>query len=115
MQEGSLLRFRCHTGHSFTAESLEAGLTDEIEDAIWFALRALGEKSMLLRQLVEKAREKKHNLTMTLFEEKARAVDQAAGILKKMLTEKKKQSSKAVSASATKSRKRKPAAARLRR
>ena len=86
VQEASLLRFRCHTGHSFTAESLENGLSDEIESALWFALRALGEKSMLLRQLADKAREKNHDLSLTLFEDKAKAVDQAACVLKEMLT-----------------------------
>src|SRR4051812_7424096 len=86
VQEAALLRFRCHTGHSFTAESLETGLSEEIESALWFALRALGEKSMLLRQLADKAREKRHDLSITLFENKAKAVDQAACVLKEMLT-----------------------------
>ncbi|HTG42923.1 MAG TPA: chemotaxis protein CheB [Verrucomicrobiae bacterium] len=62
----TMLRFRCRTGHSFTAESLEAGLTDEIENALWFALRALGEKANLLRDLVGKARDKGQSLSSPL-------------------------------------------------
>ena len=45
------IRFRCHTGHAFTARSLEDELHDTLENTAWSAIRALQEHAMLLREL----------------------------------------------------------------
>jgi two-component system chemotaxis response regulator CheB len=47
------LRFRCHTGHAFTADSLLADLSDVTEEAIWNAVRSIQESSMLMSHLAE--------------------------------------------------------------
>jgi two-component system chemotaxis response regulator CheB len=51
------VRYRCHTGHSFTADSLPAGLSDTTEQAIWNVIRSLQETAMLLGHLAEHWRE----------------------------------------------------------
>jgi two-component system chemotaxis response regulator CheB len=55
LRDRSLVRFRCHTGHAFGPESLDAALTETIEDALWNAVRALQEQAMLYNHLVEHA------------------------------------------------------------
>jgi two-component system chemotaxis response regulator CheB len=50
IKDGDLLRFRCRTGHAYTAESLHVALTEAVEDALWIALRVLEEKAALLRR-----------------------------------------------------------------
>jgi two-component system chemotaxis response regulator CheB len=50
IQEGTLTRYRCHTGHGFTAKSLLSGVTQTVEDSMWNAIRALEEIVMLLQQ-----------------------------------------------------------------
>lgn len=47
--------FRCQVGHAWTAEALLAARDDEVEGALWVALRSLQEKARLARQLAEKA------------------------------------------------------------
>ncbi|MCA1813824.1 MAG: hypothetical protein LC624_07725 [Halobacteriales archaeon] len=42
------LRFRCHTGHAFTAPVLLAEQTGKIEETLWVALRMLEERRNLL-------------------------------------------------------------------
>jgi two-component system, chemotaxis family, protein-glutamate methylesterase/glutaminase len=42
-------RFRCHTGHAYTLETLLADMDEAIEDALWNAIRALEERVMLIR------------------------------------------------------------------
>lgn len=57
MKNGRLVRFRCHTGHAFSIESLLAALSESTEDTLWSAVRALDEKIMLLDHLAKHARQ----------------------------------------------------------
>jgi two-component system chemotaxis response regulator CheB len=45
------LRFRCHTGHAYSAASLMAAIEEGVEDALWSAVRALNEAELLLMTL----------------------------------------------------------------
>lgn len=47
------VRFRCHTGHAFSMQTLMATQSAETEIALWSAIRALREKAMMLRQAAE--------------------------------------------------------------
>jgi two-component system chemotaxis response regulator CheB len=51
MNDEIILRFRCHTGHAFTADSLLAALSERVEDALWNSIRAMEETAMLLGHL----------------------------------------------------------------
>jgi len=53
MKEEGLIRFRCHTGHGYSADSLLAEIAEGIEDALWNAVRSLQEGGILMRQLAE--------------------------------------------------------------
>jgi two-component system chemotaxis response regulator CheB len=50
IQEGKLIRYRCHTGHGFTATSLLAGVNHSAEESLWSAIRSLEETVILLNQ-----------------------------------------------------------------
>jgi two-component system chemotaxis response regulator CheB len=45
------VRFRCHTGHAFTALTLENELQDKIENAAWNAVRTFQEQAMLFGEM----------------------------------------------------------------
>jgi two-component system chemotaxis response regulator CheB len=49
LKEGDRLRFRCHTGHAYSFDSLVAAISEGIEEAMWNAIRALEEGDMLMR------------------------------------------------------------------
>jgi two-component system, chemotaxis family, protein-glutamate methylesterase/glutaminase len=51
INESKPLRYRCHTGHAFSARSLENAQVDLAEHALWSSVRALKEREMLLRRL----------------------------------------------------------------
>ena len=55
LTNGKLLRFRCHTGHSFGSASLVAELTDSTEQLVWTAIRAVEERIRLLKHLAQHA------------------------------------------------------------
>ena len=48
MSQGRVLRYRCHTGHAFTADVLLHRSQDELEETLWVALRMLEERKNLL-------------------------------------------------------------------
>lgn len=52
-REGRLIRYRCHTGHSYTASTLLADVTKSIEDTMWKSVRGLEESIMLLDQAAD--------------------------------------------------------------
>jgi two-component system chemotaxis response regulator CheB len=86
LSDGPPQRYRCHTGHSFTATVLAELQSKVAEDAMWAALRALQEKERMARSLAAKAAQ--HGLDGAAREHLQRA-DQAladAKVLRLMLT-----------------------------
>lgn len=53
LREGKRVRFRCHTGHAYSVESLLAEITEGVEDSIWSAIRSIEESVLLLRHMAE--------------------------------------------------------------
>ncbi len=49
--DGKIKRYRCHTGHAFTSDSLIAGVTEKIEESLWSAIRGIEESVMLLNHI----------------------------------------------------------------
>src|SRR5205807_5652373 len=54
MKAAGLLRYRCHTGHSFTAKALLTSQTEKIEEMLWISLRMFEERKNLLNNLSKK-------------------------------------------------------------
>lgn len=80
-----VLRYRCHTGHAFTAESLAADEDDTLEQALYSALRALEENAALARRLALRARERAHVNSAKSLERKALAAEKNADVLRKVI------------------------------
>jgi two-component system chemotaxis response regulator CheB len=53
-----LYRFRCRVGHAYSPESMLAAQTDEVDRALWIALRTLEERAALAHRLAERGRER---------------------------------------------------------
>jgi two-component system chemotaxis response regulator CheB len=49
-EEDGRVRFRCHTGHAYSPESLAAEIDEAIETALWNAIRSLQEGVIFLQQ-----------------------------------------------------------------
>ncbi|MFM2085790.1 MAG: hypothetical protein RLZZ237_659 [Pseudomonadota bacterium] len=78
-------RFRCHTGHSFTAQILGELQHEKAEDAIWAAVRALQEKEQLYLSLAAKAKAWAHPGTASEYGGKARQAREQADMLRRIL------------------------------
>ena len=55
IEQGPIVRFRCHTGHAFSLKTLLAEINETIDNGLWATLRAVEERVMLLRQMQELA------------------------------------------------------------
>ena len=51
VSEGRVLRFRCHTGHAFTADALLHSSQQSLEETLWVALRMMEERKNLLSSM----------------------------------------------------------------
>jgi two-component system chemotaxis response regulator CheB len=49
--DGDLSRYRCHTGHAFSADTLMASITEKIEESLYSALRSVDESILLLNHI----------------------------------------------------------------
>jgi two-component system chemotaxis response regulator CheB len=85
LQDGELLRFRCRTGHAYSAESLLATQVETLEAALWSALRALEENAALARRMAARAYKHNRDLAAANFEERARMVEQQAALVRQVL------------------------------
>ncbi len=82
VREGQIARFRCRTGHAYSADSLISEQTYALENALWAALRALEEKRQLADRLADRSRERGFARAAEQFTEQARESNaQAATIL----------------------------------
>ena len=71
------LRYRCHTGHAFTADSLLADLSEVTEEAVWNAVRSIQETSMLMSHLAEHWRQSDPELAQEFVRQAKAAQDRA--------------------------------------
>ena len=85
MNDDQMLRYRCHVGHALSAESLSEGQSQMLEIALWSAVRALEEKIMLARRIVERARKANHMRAAHLFEKRAEEAEEQSSLLRKLL------------------------------
>jgi two-component system chemotaxis response regulator CheB len=51
MEASKAKRYRCHTGHSFTQETLLASQSEKIEEMLWISLRMFEERKNLLTSM----------------------------------------------------------------
>jgi two-component system, chemotaxis family, protein-glutamate methylesterase/glutaminase len=85
LHNGELLRFRCHVGHAFTAESLVVEQSEELETALWSALRSLEEKVMLTRRMAQRAHDRGLTKAAVSFEARTREAERHAEVLRHLL------------------------------
>lgn len=80
IKEGKLIRYRCHTGHAFTASSLLAETTKVVEESFWKAIRSLEETVILLEQSAKQFAEGGNQVAADQFYQKAQETRQRAKV-----------------------------------
>ena len=77
---GKLVRFRCHTGHAFSINSL---LAESTENTLWSAVRAIDENIMLLDHMAQHARQAEKLDLAKMLARKSEESKQQADVLRR--------------------------------
>lgn len=85
MRDENPLRFRCHTGHAFSINSLLAELTESVEDTMWTAVRSIEESVMLMRHMAHHLLDRNDREAAEALLEKAQQAKQRAESVRQVL------------------------------
>lgn len=81
-RDGNILRYRCHTGHSFSVESLLTAFTEMIEVNLWSAIRNMQETLILLNHCGDHYASKNKPREAAAYFKKAREMDNRIQIVR---------------------------------
>jgi two-component system chemotaxis response regulator CheB len=86
LRDGELVRYRCRVGHMFSDEALLAAQTENLETALWTALRALEEADQQAGALAARMRARGHARLADRFERQQQDAVRRAEIVRRALT-----------------------------
>jgi two-component system chemotaxis response regulator CheB len=82
IDEDDLIRYRCHVGHTYTAESMSLAIDDGLRRALASALRALEERVALAQKLERQATAAGHRLLADNWADKGREFERELDIIR---------------------------------
>jgi two-component system chemotaxis response regulator CheB len=82
MKEGTRFRFRCHTGHGFSMESLLADITEKMDDALWNSIRAFEEGELFMRHMAQHLGHAENNQSAESFLKHAEEAKRQANLVR---------------------------------
>jgi two-component system chemotaxis response regulator CheB len=83
--EGNFARFRCHTGHAFSADSLLEGITESVEEKIWAAIRSIQESIFLLNHMGDHFAEINQPKVAAMYFREAKAAEEKERALRQIV------------------------------
>lgn len=87
LKEGSLARYRCHTGHAYSVDTLLAAVTETVEDNLYNTLRSMDEAIILLNHLGDHYAEANQLKLAALYFQKAQEAQSRADLVRQTLTD----------------------------
>jgi two-component system chemotaxis response regulator CheB len=85
LKEGSLLRFRCHTGHAYSLNTLLAEVTQSIEESLWDGIRTIEASEMLMIHTAKHLREMNEHEAADLLLQKAEDAKRRGNLVRQAL------------------------------
>jgi two-component system chemotaxis response regulator CheB len=72
IDDGSFLRYRCHVGHAFTADTVLEAQTTQAEVMLWSLMRAHQERAALARRMAQQERQQSRDALAEALLQRAR-------------------------------------------
>jgi len=79
--EKGRVRFRCHTGHAYSVDSLLTETAEYVETSLWNAIRSIQENAMLMRHVAQHLKETGQTDSASRLIGKASEAEQRAALL----------------------------------
>ncbi|KAA6438708.1 chemotaxis protein CheB [Dyadobacter flavalbus] len=83
LKDGNISRFRCHTGHAYSADVLLETITEKIEESLYSAIRGVDESIMLLNHLGDHFAEANHSALAARYFQQAQKAQQRSELVRK--------------------------------
>lgn len=84
IEDGNVLRYRCHVGHAYTAEAILSAQAEEIERTLAVLLRSHRERAALARRMAERERRRASHSLADQLEARARDYEQDAELIRRL-------------------------------
>lgn len=98
LRDRNLIRFRCHVGHAYSLDSLLEEQAQDVERALWAAVRALEEKAALSRRMAVQARAQNRLTSEAQFHQRAQEIEHNSKLLRQMVVQQRASKKRSVSA-----------------
>ncbi|GJL58276.1 MAG: protein-glutamate methylesterase [Nitrospirales bacterium] len=86
--QGSLTRYHCHVGHGFTEQSLLAGKSNTLDQALWTAFRLMEERVALLQKCIARAEHTGLRHTLSVYQQELKSLLPQLQQFREMLNQK---------------------------
>ena len=86
IEEGPIVRFRCHTGHAYSRQTLQEATDDKIDDLLWRALRAIDERTLVLMRRQASAKVSADSKSIQDLQRQIRQNRARGGMIRELLT-----------------------------
>jgi two-component system chemotaxis response regulator CheB len=84
--EAGVLQWRCRVGHRYSPETLIDAQADDVEAALWAAVRALADRGALLDRMAGQAERRGQARSARRFRRQAQAASEQAEIVRHALS-----------------------------
>lgn len=85
LASGNMVRYRCHVGHAYTADSMVGAQAVVVEEALWTAVRSLEEKAELSRRLAERSRKRNLHRLAQRYEDAVKKAERGSDTIRQLL------------------------------
>jgi two-component system chemotaxis response regulator CheB len=85
IEDGNMLRYRCHVGHAFTADAVLTAQADESEKLLEMLQRSHQERAALARRMAERERRERRDSLAERLEIRAREYEEDALLVRELI------------------------------
>lgn len=82
LQNDNLIRYRCHTGHAYSVDTLLAAITERIENSLYGAIRGMDESTLLLNHIGDHLAESNQPKLAAVYFKKAKEAQEKSNLVR---------------------------------
>jgi two-component system chemotaxis response regulator CheB len=83
--QDAIVKYKCHTGHSYSVRDLLKKQVEETEDSLWFAIRSMEQRINLLTSLAERYNKVGNRYLVTDYQQRVEEINQHIDNLKRVI------------------------------